>query len=67
MIQSNSLKRTLGYNKHSVITNKKYMLVGLGHFYDEFSVYYEQNPVVVNKIRQIMHFLVFFIGNTSKI
>jgi hypothetical protein len=36
------------------------MLFGLGHFYGEFSVYYEQNPVGVNKIRQIMHFLVFF-------
>ncbi len=23
----------LGYNEHSVITNKKIILVGLGHFY----------------------------------
>ncbi len=27
----------LGYNEHSVITNKKICLVGLGHFYDEIS------------------------------
>ncbi len=27
----------LGYNEHSVITNKKHILVGLGHFYDRFS------------------------------
>ncbi len=27
----------LGYNKHSVITNKNIYLVGLGHFPDKFS------------------------------
>jgi hypothetical protein len=27
----------LGYNEHSVITNKNIYLVGLGHFHDKFS------------------------------
>ncbi len=27
----------LGYNEHSVITNKNIYLVGLGHFPDKFS------------------------------
>ncbi len=27
----------LGYNEHSVITNKNNYLVGLGHFYERFS------------------------------
>ncbi len=27
----------LGYNEHSVITNKNNCLVGLGHFPDKFS------------------------------
>jgi len=27
----------LGYNEHSVITNKNIKLVGSGHFYDDFS------------------------------
>ncbi len=27
----------LGYNEHSVITNKMFYLVGLGHFCDSFS------------------------------
>jgi hypothetical protein len=27
----------LGFNEHSVITNKNIYLVGLGHFYDKFS------------------------------
>ncbi len=39
----------LGYNEHSVITNKKIYLVGLGHFSDTFFGYNEQNPVITNK------------------
>ncbi len=37
---SNTVKlgyNELGYNEHSVITNKNNYLVGLGHFYDIFS------------------------------
>jgi hypothetical protein len=43
-------KVKLGYNEHSIITNKIFYLGGLGHFYDSLSWLWRTKPVKTNKI-----------------